>query len=141
MVATYFNVYPEEANRVIKEAEEYEKEEEQHRKEEYNEIEKHVNSLTKQELREQLISYIINEKERRYWWFVHLHVSTNTIRRSICLIKRTLSMTSILSFGAACADISGGKFYLCSCIETASRHVECVVLMSRIKDWGCWLKK
>lgn len=67
MVATYFNVYPEEANRVIKEAEEYEKEEEQHRKEEYNEIEKHVNSLTKQELREQLISYIINEKERRYW--------------------------------------------------------------------------
>jgi hypothetical protein len=67
MVATWFTVFPEEAKRVIEEAEEYEKEEEQHQQEEYKEIEKYVNSLTKQELREQLISYIIDEKERRYW--------------------------------------------------------------------------
>ena len=55
MVATYFTVYPQEAKRIIAEAEEYEKEEEQRQQEEYKEIEKYVNSLTKQELRQQLI--------------------------------------------------------------------------------------
>lgn len=67
MVATCFTVFPEEANRVITEVEEYEKEEEQHQQEEYKEIERYVNSLTKEELREQLISYMMDEKERKYW--------------------------------------------------------------------------
>lgn len=67
MVATYFTVFPEEAKRVIEEAEEYEKEEEQHQQEEYQEIEKYVNSLTLNELRERLILYMIEEKERSYW--------------------------------------------------------------------------
>jgi len=66
MVATYFTVFPEEAKRINYEAEEYEKEEELRYQEEYKEIEKYVNSLTKQELREQLMSYIIDESEKRY---------------------------------------------------------------------------
>ncbi len=66
MVATYFTVYPQEAKRIIAEAEEYEKEDEQRQQEEYKEIEKYVNSLTKQELQQQLIYYMIEEKERRY---------------------------------------------------------------------------
>jgi uncharacterized Zn finger protein len=67
MVATYFSIYPEEAKRIIKEAEEYEKEEEQRQQEEYDEIEKYVYSLTEQEARNLLISYIIEERERRSW--------------------------------------------------------------------------
>jgi len=67
IVATYFSVYPEDAKRLIEEAEEYEMEEEQRLQEEYQEIEKYVNSLTINELREQLILYMIEEKERRYW--------------------------------------------------------------------------
>jgi hypothetical protein len=66
MVATYFTIYSEEVKWIIKEVEKYEKEEEQRQREEYKEIEKYVNSLTKQEMRERLISYMIDEKERRY---------------------------------------------------------------------------
>ena len=67
MIATYFTVYPEEAKRIYKEVAEYEKEENNRQQEEYKEIERYVNTLTEQELRERLISYMIDEKERRYW--------------------------------------------------------------------------
>ena len=66
MVATYFSVFPKEAERINKEAEEYEAEEEKRWEEERKEIEKYVNSLSKQELRNALICYMMEERERRY---------------------------------------------------------------------------
>lgn len=66
MVATYFTIYPQEAKQIIEEVEKYEKEEEQHQQKVYKEIENYVNSLTKQELRERLVLYMIDEKESKY---------------------------------------------------------------------------
>ena len=66
-VALYFSVNPEAAVQAIKDAEEWEAEEEQRIKEEYATIEKYVNSLSKQELREQLLWRLIDERERRRW--------------------------------------------------------------------------
>lgn len=66
-VALYFSVFPEEAKKALKEAEEWEAEEEKSRQEEYEEIEKYVYSLSKQELRNQLLWRMIEENERRRW--------------------------------------------------------------------------
>lgn len=66
MIALYFTIFPKAAADFIKEVEEYDREEEKRQQEEYKEIERHVNSLSKQELREALISYMADEKERRY---------------------------------------------------------------------------
>ena len=66
-VALYFSVFPEEAVQAVKEAEEWEAEEEARLQEEYKEIEKYVNSLTKQELREQLLWRMIEERDRHRW--------------------------------------------------------------------------
>lgn len=66
-VALYFSVFPEEADRAIKEAEEWEAEEERRRQEEYQEIVQYVNSLSKQELREQLLWRLLDERENRRW--------------------------------------------------------------------------
>jgi hypothetical protein len=51
----------------IEEVEEYENDEEQHQQKMYKEMGKYVNSLTQQELRERLILYMVDEKQRRYW--------------------------------------------------------------------------
>lgn len=66
-VALYFSVFPKEADRIVKEAEEWEAGEEKRRQEEYQEILKYVNSLSKQELREQLLWRLIDEREHRGW--------------------------------------------------------------------------
>ena len=63
-VALYLTVFPEEVDRVMREIEEWEAEEEQRWKDERKEIERYVNSLTKQELREQLLWRMIDERER-----------------------------------------------------------------------------
>lgn len=62
MVATYFTIFPEEAQRIIREAEE-----EQRREDEYNEIREYVYSLSKAELRELLLEYMVDEEELGYW--------------------------------------------------------------------------
>lgn len=68
MVALFFTVFPKEADNYIKEVEEYEREEEQREKEHYAEVKKYVYSLSKEELREQLLNYIIeSEENNRYW--------------------------------------------------------------------------
>lgn len=66
-VALYFSVFPEEADKAIKEAEEWEAEEEQRQQEEYKEIEKYVYSLSKQQLRDELLWRMIDESDRRRW--------------------------------------------------------------------------
>ncbi len=66
-VALFFSIFPEEAEKAKKEAEDWEFQEEKRRKEEYKEIEKYVKMLSKEELREELIWRMIQERERRQW--------------------------------------------------------------------------
>ena len=66
-VALFFSIFPEEAAKEIKEAEEWEAEKEKRHKEELKEIEKYVNSLSKQELREELLWRLVNERNNRRW--------------------------------------------------------------------------
>ena len=68
-VALYFSAFPEEADRLIKEAEEWEAEEEKRWHEECADVRKYVNSLSKKELQEELYNRIIEEKERRNWYY------------------------------------------------------------------------
>lgn len=67
MVASYFTIFPEEAKEYIEEIERYEKEEEERlqqsiiiREERIKEIEKRLNKLTKKELKEKLLEYMID---------------------------------------------------------------------------------
>lgn len=66
-VALFFQEFPEEAERLMKEAEEYEAEEEKRQQERYEEIHRYVYSLSKQELQEELFWRIVESDERRYW--------------------------------------------------------------------------
>ena len=66
-VALYFSVFPEEADKALKEAQNWEAEQERREQEEYKEIEQYVKSLSKQELREQLLWRMIDERNRRRW--------------------------------------------------------------------------
>lgn len=66
-VALYFSFFPEEADKAIKEAEEWEAEEEKREQEEFEEIKSYVYSLSKQELREELIWYLMNERYTERW--------------------------------------------------------------------------
>ena len=66
-VALYFAIFPEEADKAIKEEEEWEAEEEQRRQEEYKKIQKYVYSLSKQQLRDELLWRMIDESDRYSW--------------------------------------------------------------------------
>lgn len=66
-VAIYLSVFPEEGKRIVKEAEEYDREQEELRTENYMEIERYVNSLTKQELREELLWRLLDEEDRHWY--------------------------------------------------------------------------
>ncbi|MGD9910221.1 MAG: SWIM zinc finger domain-containing protein [Candidatus Izemoplasmatales bacterium] len=66
MVASYFAIFPEKAKEFIEEVERYEKEEEERvrqsiimREERIKDIKKYVNKLTKKELKEKLLEYMI----------------------------------------------------------------------------------
>lgn len=61
MVALYFTIFPHEAENYIKEVEEYERAEEQRKEERCREIRKYVYSLSKAELREALLDYMLEE--------------------------------------------------------------------------------
>lgn len=67
MVAAYFTIFPDEAKRIVKEAEEYEIEFEKQQENERKEIKKYVYSLSKAELREQLLNYMLDEHDNKYW--------------------------------------------------------------------------
>ena len=62
-VALYFSVFPEEAARVLKEAEEWEAEEEARLQDEYIGVERYVYSLSKEELRAELLWRMMDEIE------------------------------------------------------------------------------
>lgn len=68
MVALFFTAFPAEADNYIKEVEEYEREEERRQSELYKEIEQYVYSLSKEDLRQELINYIIESVENRGYW-------------------------------------------------------------------------
>lgn len=67
MVALFFTAFPAEADNYIKEVEEYEREEERRQSEHYREIEKYVHGLSKEELRQELINYIIESEENTHY--------------------------------------------------------------------------
>lgn len=66
-VALYLTVFPDELQRVMKEVEEWEEEEEKRKEEEREDIIRYVYSLTKQELREQLLWRMLDEREKRWY--------------------------------------------------------------------------
>ncbi len=61
MVATFFTIYPEEAERIIKEEQEYEEEEERLFEEHLEEVREYVNGLTDDEVRALLIDKLMDE--------------------------------------------------------------------------------
>ena len=61
MVATFFTIYPEEAERIIKEEQEYEEEEERLFEEHLEEVREYVNGLTEDEVRALLIDKLMDE--------------------------------------------------------------------------------
>lgn len=67
-VALYFSIFPEEADKAIEDAKAWEAEEEKREEDERKEIEKYVYSLSKQELREQLLWRMIDERIHRNHW-------------------------------------------------------------------------
>lgn len=68
MVALFFTAFPAEADQYIKEIEEYEREEEEREEANYGEIVKYVYSLSKEELRQELISYMLESEEDWNHW-------------------------------------------------------------------------
>ena len=64
-VALYFSIFPEEAEKALADAEAWEAEEEQRREDERESIKKYVFSLSKEELRQELLWRMIEESERK----------------------------------------------------------------------------
>ena len=62
-VALYFAIFPEAADKALKDAEEWEEQEKARIEEERKEIKKYVFSLSKQELREELLWRLIDEMD------------------------------------------------------------------------------
>ncbi len=74
-MALFFTVFPGEAEEYIKEIEEYERQQEEREREEeerwqerYEEVEKYVNSLSEEEVRQALISTMLELEERNWYW-------------------------------------------------------------------------
>ena len=69
MVALYFEAFPTEAKKYIKEVEAYEQEEEKRAEEHYRELERYIKGLSKKELQEQLLQALIEreDREKQYW--------------------------------------------------------------------------
>ena len=66
--ALYFSLFPDQLARLYTEVEQYEKQEEQRLQDRRREIERYVNSLSKQQLREQLLCRLIDEEENAHRW-------------------------------------------------------------------------
>ena len=69
-IALFFSIFPKEAEQYFKEIEEYEKEQEEYEKERYKKIRRHVNVISKNELREELFVALVEAEEyghNRYW--------------------------------------------------------------------------
>lgn len=68
MVALFFEAFPSEAEKYIVEVEEYEKEEEKRMQERYSAIKTYVNSLSKEELREELFRALLELEQGSHYW-------------------------------------------------------------------------
>ena len=68
MVAMYFTIYPDVAKEVLEEAENWEKEEAEREQQHYAEIERYVKSLSKAQLQEELLRYIVESEQNRNYW-------------------------------------------------------------------------
>jgi uncharacterized Zn finger protein len=68
MVAMYFTIYPDVAKEVLEEAENWEKEEAEREQQHYAEIERYVKSLSKAQLQEELLRYIVESEQNRHYW-------------------------------------------------------------------------
>jgi len=62
-IALFFSAFPKEADDYITEIEEYEREEEEWEQERYDQIAKYVKSLSKEELRIELINALVEAEE------------------------------------------------------------------------------
>lgn len=67
-LALYFAIFPEEAEKLKRAAEEYEAQIEERQRAIYEEVKKYVYSLKKDELRDELLWRMIEERERMEWW-------------------------------------------------------------------------
>ena len=63
MIALYFTVYPQATNKLQRGIEGHEKEEEERRSNRYQALKRYVMSLSKQELQDELLSYLLAEDE------------------------------------------------------------------------------
>ena len=73
MVATYFTIFPEEAKKFMEEVAAYEKEEEARIERKYKKLREYVNSLTKDELRVELLIFLGESPEWRVDAFLNEH--------------------------------------------------------------------
>ena len=63
-ISLFFTAFPKEAGKYIAEIEEYEREEEKREHERYDQIVKYVNSLSREEMRTELINALVEAEER-----------------------------------------------------------------------------
>ena len=68
MIALYFTVFPDAYDEYQSEVEEYKTVEKRKRKEHKEDIRKYVYSLSKQELQDRLLEFLIQEDDERYYW-------------------------------------------------------------------------
>jgi hypothetical protein len=68
MVAMYLTIYPDVAKEILEEAENWEKEEAEREQQRYAEIERYVKSLSKAQLQEELLRYIVESEQNRNNW-------------------------------------------------------------------------
>lgn len=67
MVALYFTAIPGAEDAFMKQVAIWEEEEKEREKEHRRDLEKYVKSLSKAELQEELLAYLIEQERRRYW--------------------------------------------------------------------------
>lgn len=67
IIATYFTAFPNEADEFLAEVEAYESQEEQREQEEYEDIVRYVTSLSKRELQQELLGYMLEDEEAYEW--------------------------------------------------------------------------
>ena len=69
MIALYFTAEPKAAEDFLKQVEEWEKEEEEEEQRHYEELREYVYSLSKAELQQLYLEALIEEEERRNWYW------------------------------------------------------------------------
>lgn len=74
MIALYFTIFPEEAERIYNEALKYEEEEEAYQEQMQTKLVRYVHSMKKEELREALLDILFSGPEWQYEHFIRDYV-------------------------------------------------------------------